>query len=367
MTHTTTVGDTDTTPTRPDETGSGEAEPLERVIEILDDGAIVVLAALGHETGLLDMLATLPPSTSIQIADAAGLDERYVREWLAGMVTGRLVDYEPGPRRYSLRTEVIPFLTGSGADNLARQMAMLVLLSQAAPGIGECFRAGGGLGYEDYPGFHRAMAQESAAVNDAALLDVIVPLTGCTDTLIEGIDVADVGCGQGHAVNLMAKAFPHSRFTGYDFSTEALDAARAEADAWGLDNARFTWADIATLDVRGEYDLVTAFDTIHDQAHPATVLSVIHESLRPGGAFLMVDIKASSHLEQNIDLPWASLLYTLSTMHCMSVSVGQGGDGLGTAWGVELAEQMIREAGFGTVDLVDVEADPFNCYVLART
>ena len=116
----------------------------------------------------------------------------------------------------------------------------------------------------------------------------------------------------------------------------------------------------------GSYDLVTAFDAIHDQAHPATVLAAIRAALRLDGTFLMVDINASSNLEDNVALPWGSFLYAVSTLHCMTVSLGQGGDGLGTVWGVQLAERMVRDAGFAVVVRHDLEDDPFNAYVVAR-
>ena len=164
----------------------------------------------------------------------------------------------------------------------------------------------------------------------------------------------------------MAREFPRSRFWGFDFSSEALEPARAEAASWGLTNATFVECDVAG-DVEEEaYDLVTAFDAVHDQAHPVRVLSNIHRSLRPGGTFLMVDIKASSDLENNLDLPWASFLYAVSTVHCMSVSLGQGGDGLGTVWGTELATQMLGEAGFTSVVQQELEQDPFNAYFVSR-
>ena len=115
-----------------------------------------------------------------------------------------------------------------------------------------------------------------------------------------------------------------------------------------------------------EFDLVTVFDAIHDQAHPAAVLANIHRALRPAGTFLMVDINASSNLEENLELPWASFLYAISAVHCMSVSLGQGGDGLGTVWGVQTAERMVREAGFSSVERHDLETDPFNAYFVAR-
>lgn len=346
------------------------ADPEEvaaRVIGILNDGAICVLTSIGHELGLFDTLAALPPATSQQIADAAGLDERYVREWLGGMVTACFVEYVAADATYSICPDHAPFLTGAGPDNLAGMTRYLALSGAVQPKVVEAFRNGGGLSYEDYPGFHALQAAESAAVHDASLVDTILPLTGEIERLEQGIAVADVGCGQGHAVNLMARSFPNSTFVGYDLSEEAIAAGRAEAAAWGLTNATFVACDVATpVTDPGTYDLVTAFDTVHDQAHPATVLGNVREALAPGGTFLMVDINASSNLEENADLPWASLLYAISTVHCMSVSLGQGGDGLGTVWGRQTAERMVREAGFSDVTVHDLEADPFNAYYVAR-
>ncbi len=349
--------------------GPGAVDPEQvaaRLIGIFDAGGICVLAGLGYDLGLFDTLAELPPATSEQVADAAGLDERHVREWLGGVVTAGLVDYDPADRVYALSPDHAPFLTGTGADNLARSMRYVSLMGEVAPKVAEKFRTGGGLSYDDYPDFHRIQAAESASVNDASLIDTIIPVAGLTHRLEAGIRVADVGCGAGHAINLLARAYPASSFVGYDFSEEALLAARAEAAEWGLANAAFEVRDVATLDTVGQYDLVTAFDAIHDQAHPATVLANIHRALRPGGTFLMVDIRADSELEGNRDLPWASFLYAISLTHCMSVSLGQGGDGLGTVWGVQTAERMVREAGFADVTVHDLEEDPFNAYFVAR-
>src|SRR5690606_3222684 len=109
-------------------------------------------------------------------------------------------------------------------------------------------------------------------------------------------------------------------------------------------------------------DLVTAFDAIHDQARPAAVLANIRRALRPGGVFLMQDIRASSHLERNKDHPLGPYLYTISTMHCMSVSLATGGEGLGTVWGEEKALEMLREAGFARVELHRLPHDIMNNY-----
>jgi SAM-dependent methyltransferase len=230
----------------------------------------------------------------------------------------------------------------------------------------DCFHNGGGVPSSSCERFQTLMAEDSATVHDAALADQILPLVpGLVDRLNEGIDVADAGCGQGHAINLMAGAFPAGRFTGYDLSDAGIAAARQEADALGLSNSRFEVCDVSRLPADAGFDLVTAFDSIHDQAHPARVLANIAAVLRPGGTFLTVDIKASSNVEDNLELPWAPFLYTVSTMHCMTVSLALDGDGLGTAWGAQTAVRMLGEAGFGNVEVKEIETDPFNSYDVA--
>lgn len=341
-------------------------EATGRLIGILNDSSVALLIGVGYQTGLLDTLASLPAAPSELISDAAGLNERYVREWLGGMTTAGFLEFDPHNSTYRLRREFIPVLTGTGTENLARTLQYVPLMGEVAPKIVHAFREGGGTSYGDYPQFHHIMASESAAVNDASLLEKILPLTGCVAALKSGIAVADIGCGEGHAMNLLAGTFPASTFTGYDFTAAAVEAARAEASDLGLPNVRFALQDVTRLEADGLFDLVTAFDAIHDQAHPAQVLKNIHTSLRADGTFLMVDINASSRLEENVSLPWASFLYTISTFHCMAVSLGQGGDGLGTVWGKELATSMLRDAGFSTVDVKELEDDPFNAYYVAK-
>ena len=339
-----------------------------RMLGVLNDAAVAVLTSTGHQTGLFEAMALLPAATSVQIADAADLDERYVREWLGGMTAARIVRYDPGTGTYVLPREHAAVLTSAaGPNNMALLMQHVTMMGEVEQPTIERFRTGGGLAYADYPHFHRNMAQTSAMIHDAALVEGILPLVpGLTDRLRAGADVADVGCGWGHAVNLMAAAFPASRFVGYDFSATAIDAAREEARALGLTNASFEVVDVAELRDAERFDLVTAFDAVHDQAQPATVLANVRRVLRPDGTFLMVDIKASSRLENNLALPWASYLYAISTYHCMSVSLGLGGAGLGTVWGVERAAAMLADAGFSDVEEKQVEADPFNAYFVAR-
>ncbi|MGP0221659.1 class I SAM-dependent methyltransferase [Paenarthrobacter sp. NCHU4564] len=345
---------------------SGPEEAAGRLLDILNDSSAALLVVLGHRTGLFEVMAALPAAPSRLVADAAGLEERYVREWLGGMVSAGFIDYRPAEATYHLRPEYIPLVTGTGTDNLARTLQYVPLLGAVGPQIVQAFRHGGGTLYSDYPQFHQVMAAESAAVNDAALLDRIMPLTGREAALRTGISVADIGCGEGHAMNLLAAAFPLSSFTGFDFSHAALEAAAAEATTLGLTNVRFEYCDVARLGRDQEFDLITAFDAIHDQAQPGTVLQQVRAALKPGGTFLMVDINASSNLEENTSLPWATFLYAVSTFHCMAVSLGQGGVGLGTVWGRELAATMLAEAGFANVAAMYLDEDPFNVYFIAE-
>ena len=347
-------------------TDTGEAF-AERIVGTIDAASVAILLSIGHQTKLFDTLAELPAATSTQIADAAGLNERYVREWLGGVVAGQIVDYDPAAQTYSLPAHRAAVLTRAGGpDNLARVAQFIPLLSEVEQKVIECFRHGGGLSYSEYPRFHTLMAEESGQVFDAALIDGILPMVdGLPERLRAGADVADFGCGSGHAVNLMAQAFPNSRFVGIDFSQEGLAAGAAEAHHLGLKNVTFESADVAEDRRTEAFDVVTAFDAIHDQAHPAQVLANIHRALRPGGVFLMVDIKASSRLEDNIGVPFASYLYTVSTMHCMSVSLGLDGDGLGTCWGRDVATSMLADAGFDDVQVREIESDPLNFYYIA--
>lgn len=339
-----------------------------RMVSAIDNASLALLLSIGHQTGLWDTMAASTPATSAQLAAAAGLNERYVREWLGGVVTAGVVEYDPAAGTYSLPPHRAAVLTrAAGPDNFARLAQFISLLGEVEQKIIGCFRSGGGLSYSEYPRFHTVMAEQSGEVFDAALVDVILPLVqGLPQLLRDGADVADIGCGSGHAINVMAQAFPASRFTGIDFSDEGLGVGRAEAARLGLANATFIAADVATLDMPESYDVITVFDAIHDQAEPAAVLANIYRALRPGGCLLMVDVKASSKLEDNVGVPLATYLYTVSTMHCMTVSLGLDGAGLGTCWGHQLAAAMLADAGFSDIQVQEIETDPINNYYIAR-
>jgi SAM-dependent methyltransferase len=201
-------------------------------------------------------------------------------------------------------------------------------------------------------------------VYDAALVDRIIPLVpGLNDRLRAGIQAVDIGTGQGHAVNVLAKAFPRSGFQGVDISETGIAAARQQAAAMGLANTTFDVLDSAELD--GSYDLITAFDVIHDLARPTRTLAAVASALKPSGVFLMGDMASSSKLEENLDLPLGPTLYFFSVFYCMMVSLGEGGEGLGTMWGEQTARRMLAEAGFRDVRTHTVEGDILNVYYVA--
>jgi SAM-dependent methyltransferase len=351
-----------------------------RMLDVLNSSLLGLMISIGYQTHLFDIMSRLSsPATSAEIAKAANLNERYVREWLGAMVTGKIVEYDPATSKYRLPPEHAAFLTkDAGIDNIAVFMQYISLLGDVEQKVIECFRKGGGVPYSAFPRFQQLQAEDTARVFDARLIDQIVPLVdGLGDRLRAGIDVLDVGCGQGHAINLMTRTFPNSRFTGYDISKEGIEAAREEAKQMGLTNVKFEVRDVASINEHEKYDLITAFDVIHDQAQPAKVLKGIYNALHNkqeggeiggrGGIFLMQDMAASSKLEENMENPLGPTLYSISTMHCMTVSLAYNGEGLGTVWGRQKAEEMLKEAGFSeNIEVREVPGDIFNYYYIVQ-
>ncbi len=338
------------------------------MVNILNSGAVSMMVSIGHRTGLFDTMAGAGPLTSDQLAEKSELNERYVREWLAAMASSGVVDYDASNDSFELPVEHQALVTrAGGALNLATMMQYTALLGQVEDDVVDAFRTGAGVPYSRYPDFQRLMAEESAAVFDATLLDATIPnIPGAVEALTEGAALADVGCGSGHAVLLLAEAFPNSHFTGFDFSDEGLETARSRASEAGLTNVDFVAVDAAELDATDAFDIVTTFDAIHDQAQPAIVLSNIHRAVKPGGHYLCVEPKAASSLAENMTDPMATFQYTVSTMHCMSVSIAGGGEGLGTAWGTELTTEFLETAGFEDITMAEVRADRANSHFVCR-
>ena len=343
----------------------------ERFVEVINSAALALMVSIGHRTGLFDVMEGAQPMTSVELAEASGLDERYVREWLSAMATGRVVELDVPSASFWLPAERAQWLTRSaGADNLARIAQYISVLGAVEDDIVRCFHEGGGVPYERFARFHEVMMEESGAGVRDSLEEHVLPIVpGLAGRLEQGIDAVDLGCGRGLTLIRLAELYPASTFLGLDLSEAAVGYARSVVAEKGLTNVSFGRQDLRSWDVDAPlqvFDLVTTFDAVHDQARPLAMLQGIRRTLRSDGVYLMQDIQGSSHVHENLDHPGAPLLYMISCMHCMTVSLAQGGDGLGAMWGEEKARELLAEAGFPSIDVHLLEHDPFNAYFVVR-
>jgi 2-polyprenyl-3-methyl-5-hydroxy-6-metoxy-1,4-benzoquinol methylase len=342
-----------------------------RFLSVLNHGSLCMMVSVGHRTGLFDAMRDLPPSTSVEIAAKAALNERYVREWLGAMVTGGIVEVDPNTNRFLLPREHAAYLSrAAGADNMAVFAQYIGLMGTVEDDIVECFHKGGGVPYSRFPRFHAVMAEDSGQSVLSSLESHILPLVpGLAERLSAGIQMLDVGCGRGMIMNRLAELFAKSRFTGMDLSSEAIMFAWQAAAEKKLRNIEFIVADLSHFDQTAEYeafDVITTFDAVHDQKFPLNVLKGIYRALRPDGVYLMQDIKGSSHVHKNIDHPLGTLLYGISCMHCMTVSLAQGGEGVGAMWGEEMTREYLKKAGFSSVQKNELAHDIQNNWYVVR-
>ncbi|MFP4536779.1 MAG: class I SAM-dependent methyltransferase [Dichotomicrobium sp.] len=340
----------------------------ERIGGMLDSAAVMVMMAIGHRLGLFDTLAEMPPATSDEIAQRTGFAERYIREWLAVMTIGRVVEYDPATRSYHLPREHAACLTrGAPLGNLAVYSRHVALLGTVQDDLIKCFETGGGTTYGDYPCFHEIMAEDSAQTVVANLFDVVLPaIDGLEARLAAGSDVLDAGCGRGAALLELARRFPASRFVGYDLCSDAIAYAREAAAESGAKNLHYEVRDLTGYREPDRWDVIFSFDAVHDQKDPQALIHGLAGSLRTDGIYVMQDIGGSAQLENNMDFPMAAMLYAVSCSHCMPISIGQGGAGLGTMWGWETAEAMLGAAGFQTIEQHRFEGDPTNVWFVSR-
>jgi ubiquinone/menaquinone biosynthesis C-methylase UbiE len=342
------------------------------LVDTLNRTSLSFMISLGHRSGLFDTMSGMDAATSETIAARAGLHERYVREWLGAMVTGGIVEYEPASKTFSLPAEHAAFLTrAAGADNLAVFMQYAAVMGAVEDEILNCFREGGGVPYSKFHRFHEVMAEDSGQSVLSSLESHILPLVpGLTDKLKSGIRMLDVGCGSGRIINKLASLFPQSRFTGMDLSEEAISVARMESSRMGLANTEFMVKDLSDFHETApeeQFDFITTFDAIHDQGRPLNVLKGIYRALKPNGTYLMQDISGTSRLEEDMKHPIGTFLYSISCMHCMTVSLAQNGEGLGAMWGEEKTKEYLVHAGFNSVDTHKLAHDiQNNWYVIKK-
>lgn len=354
-------------------------EFAEKMTAILNYGALNLAMGIGYQTGLFDAMDKLGgPETVDVIAAGARLDSRYVREWLGIMVCGGIVelaDGEDDEDRFFLPKAHGDLITRrAGENNLGVYTQEIPLLTSCAmEPVVQGFHSGQGIDYEQYPAFQAFMGELADAKHQRVLIDQFLPSIDegklCRD-LERGIAVCDLGCGQGLAAILMAKAYPNSRFTGMDVSREAIEHAAGAARREALPNLRFLCRDAADLNNDAEFeeafDYITAFDAIHDQTRPLEALQSVKYMLAPGGLFSMIDITADSRLRKNMEHPMGAFLYTVSLMHCMPVGLAREGMGLGMMWGRQQAVALLNKAGFQAVEILPIPNDAFNTHYMCR-
>ncbi len=228
-----------------------------------------MMVSIGHRTGLFDYMAELPASRVEDIASHAGLDCRYVKEWLGAMVSGGIVKYQPADQQYLLPESHASLLTRKASPhNIAVFARYVSVLGQVEDNIVDCFRTGGGVGYEHYPRFHQVMAEDSCQTVLAGLEKHILPLVGhIIPKLEQGIRLLDIGCGRGRALLHLAQHYPNSEFVGYDLSKHALQQAREEAEAEDLVNVRLMERDLTEFGVQAE-------PRQFDGAQPSTLFTI---------------------------------------------------------------------------------------------
>lgn len=339
------------------------ADFLDRFVGYASGATTLALLVVAERSGLLAWLARNRTATLGEIAEGAGLQERYVREILSGLAAAGAIDWDPEARTFTLPPEHAFFLAdeesayfmGGWFDMVPAMMAQVDTVARAT-------REGGGVGFDEFGmDIVRGIDRGSTPSHRAFLTQRWLPaVPGLVDKLTAGIRVADVGCGTGTVVRLIAEAFPSSHVTGYDIFPESLSIARERSTT---SNLEFVERTAESIPIDPPFDLITSFDVIHDLAHPLAGLSRIREALADDGAFLMMEPNVSSHLEENIN-DRAALVYGVSALHCMTQSLASGGEGLGAAWGREMAEEYAGRAGFTTFTPLEDITNKFSAFYL---
>jgi SAM-dependent methyltransferase len=340
-----------------------------RIHEILDGGALALLLSIGHRTGLFDVMAAMPPAAARAIAREAGLDERYVREWLNALAAGGVVRLDEARCLYRLPAEHAAVLTRkAGPDNLAVPAQWLALVGGVEDELVDCFASGGGVPASAYRRFRKVMAEDSGQRVTSLLESDVLPLVpGLQEALEKGIAALDVGCGIGRTLIELAQRFPRSRFVGVDLSAPAIAEAKRSADERRLRNLRFEVRDAAELRGPAQFDFASAFSVIHRQPEPERVLASIAAVLRPNGPFLMQEEASTGSPLRDAKRPLAVFSYALSCLQSLATSRAAGGAGLGAMWGARDVRGALTAAGFHRIEEKRVARDPRSMYFVARS
>ena len=321
--------------------------------------ATIFTLAVADRSGLLGALSESNPLTVDELVEQTGLQRRYVEEILHQLTTARVLHYEPDTGTFTLPAEHATVIADDASPYaMTGWLDMLPTAGMFIDDVAEAVRTGGGVHASRYPDLMvRAVDRANAPGTRILLTRRWLPaMPDVVARLEEGARVADVGCGSGTAAVTMAAAYPKSEFFGYDVDPRAVEAARAAE----VGNAHFEVLSADSIPTDPPFDLITAFDVVHDLADPGSALRRIRQALAPDGVFLMMEPAVESALEDNIE-PRVALLYGVSVLFCMTQSLAAGGPGLGTAWGPARAEELCREAGFTRFRRLPID-NPFSAF-----
>jgi 2-polyprenyl-3-methyl-5-hydroxy-6-metoxy-1,4-benzoquinol methylase len=333
----------------------------------LGGAASVALVRIGDELGLYKTLNANGPMTVEELASAAGVHQRYLREWLSHQAASNYLAYDAATQKFSLPPEqAMVFATDDSPVNLTGAFETMAALLGNQEKVQPAFKTGGGVAWGDQAGcMFCAVARFFRPGYQNNLVNTWLPaLDGVAAKLERGAKVADVGCGHGWSTVFMGKAFPNSEFVGHDFHPASIEDARKHAAEHGVSgNVRFE-VGAAKDYAGGDFDLVTFFDCLHDMGDPTGAAAHVRQSLKPDGTWMIVEPIAGDRLEDNLN-PVGRLYYAASTMVCVPTSLSQE---VGAALGAQAGEAKLREViiagGFGSVRRA--AETPFNMVLEAR-
>jgi SAM-dependent methyltransferase len=328
----------------------------------------VALCHIGDRLGLFRDLNDNGPASAAELAGRTGLNERYAAEWLRGLAAPGYLEYDRSTGRYGLSPEHSLVLAVEGSPAfLGGGYQLFGAMLDPLEHIVRAFTEGGGAGQDEYSAeWWLGLERFTNVWFENHLLQEWIPSMPDVKARLEaGCDYADVGCGSGRALAKLAGAFPSSRFTGYDIFARQVELARANLEEAGLgDRVRVELAD-AGKGLPESYDVISTYDVVHDAVDPLGLLKGVHDSLRPGGIYICLDINCADRHEDN-EGPLAGIFYGFSVFYCMTTSLANGGAGLGACGLPEAkARQLCTEAGFSEVRRVAMD-NPFNNLYEAR-
>jgi 2-polyprenyl-3-methyl-5-hydroxy-6-metoxy-1,4-benzoquinol methylase len=329
---------------------------------VVGDVATVVHGALcyiGDRMGLFKAMMDAGPLTVAQLASRSGLNERYVREWLSAMAAARYVDYDGKAGTYLLSPEYAAALADDDSPFfVASYFQMAQAAVTVAPKVADAFKNGKGVTQAEYPAsFFEAAQRNSRTRYLHKLLRKWIPaMPQVVETFKAGGIGADVGCGGGLAAIMIAQAFPQARMVGYDVHAESVERARSNAQEAGVaDRVAFEVANGAQMPV-GKFDFVSTFDVVHDAVDPLGLMTGIRRALKPDGTYLVQEVNVSDQVGENLR-PMGKMVYSVSTLYCMTTSLAHDGAGIGVAMGERKARELATGAGFSRFTRLPVKDD----------